>query len=364
MKKYPSVGSRGTVTKNDTEGGEIMTRQVSKRNNGLRLWSRALGIAAFVFIFTASQAWAAPFKAVAEGMWHITPGTVPGFGVASIGSQTSSGFDSEGNFFVCSGVTTSSEFIASTGACEADEAEGVGTVNYHCQYNGAKDIFNSTGTTRTCVPFSCFDENFIPQVGCSFTVTGSTTATGGDGRAEGSSGSWTSSSTATYTQVEVLESGFLRVTGTFSSELQGDFELADGVDLPGEAEVDADLMGAVTAGDIDAVRMALDEGASVHGRDAAGETPLFHVADPDIARLLLDVGASVHARNNYGMTPLHDASILGRIEIVRLLLEAGAAVYALDERGMTPLAWVENPPWGVPQASDELIQLLKDAGGE
>ena len=103
---------------------------------------------------------------------------------------------------------------------------------------------------------------------------------------------------------------------------------------------------------------------SVHGRDAAGETPLFHVADPDIARLLLDAGASVHARNNYGMTPLHDASILGRIEIVRLLLEAGAAVYALDERDMTPLAWVENPLWGVPQASDELIQLLKDAGGE
>ena len=99
MKKYPSVGSRGTVTKNDTEGGEIMTRQVSKRNNGLRLWSRALGIAAFVLIFTASQAWAAPFKAVVEGMWHITPVTVPGLGVAPTGNQTFSGFSSRGDLF-------------------------------------------------------------------------------------------------------------------------------------------------------------------------------------------------------------------------------------------------------------------------
>ena len=81
-------------------------------------------------------------------------------------------------------------------------------------------------------------------------------------------------------------------------------------------------------------------------------------------KLLLLVGAAVNVRNDYGMTPLHDASISGRIEIVRLLLEAGAAAYARDERGWTPLDWVEDPPWGVPQASDELIQILKDAGGE
>ena len=142
------------------------------------------------------------------------------------------------------------------------------------------------------------------------------------------------------------------------------FELV-AVRTPEDAELDSTLIGAVTVGNVDAVRTALDNGASVHARrDADGETPLFYVAQPDVAQLLLEAGASVYARNDYGMTPLHDASILGRIEIVQLLLEAGADVNARDERGWTPLTWVEDPPWGVPQASDELIQILKDAGGE
>ena len=345
-----------------------MIRQASKRNSGLRPWGRALGIATFILVFTVSQARAVPFKSSLQGFFHSAPITaldeenvprvVPG------ASSVYSGFDSMGNTVVCAGLTTSSQFVDPTGACGAEEFELAGTTAYVCQYNGAEDVFNSTSTDRLCVPISCYDDFPLSFIGCTATGTSSVTATGGDGRAEGSSGSWTSSSTITYPQMEMLESGSVRFVGTVRAKLQGDFELADGVSLPGEAEVDQDLMAAVTAGDVEAVQAALDEGASVHGRGADGETPLFIAASPDLAQLLLDAGASVHARNNFGMTPLHDASILGRTEIVRLLLEAGAAVYARDERGMTPLDWVENPPWGVPQASDELIQLLKDAGGE
>ena len=340
------------------------TRQASKRNNGLGPWSKALGIAAFVLVFTASQAWAAPFRSAGEGTWNSTPVRTPDGTVFYATSSAFSGVDTNGRTFVCSGIGTSLESIAPTGACEANELETVGTTNLHCQYTGTTDIFNSMSTDSFCFPLSCFGENSLPIIGCSFTAMSSVTVTGGDGAAEGSSGSWTSSGTYTYTQVEIMEAGFLRQAGTLRFESQGDLELADGVAFPGEAEVDTDFMSAVTAGDIDNVRMALDEGASVNTRDASGETPLFHVADPDIARLLLEAGASVHARNNHGMTPLHDASILGRVKIVRLLIEAGAFVNLRDHRGMTPLMWAEDPPWGVPQASDELIQILKDAGGE
>ena len=86
------------------------------------------------------------------------------------------------------------------------------------------------------------------------------------------------------------------------------------------------------------------------------------MSDPTIATLLLEKGTSVDARNEYGMTPLHDQVIWGRIAIVRLLLAAGADVNARDNRGWTPLRGVENPPWGVPKASQEMIQLLKDEG--
>ena len=55
------------------------------------------------------------------------------------------------------------------------------------------------------------------------------------------------------------------------------------------------------------------------------------------------------------MTPLHDQVIRGRIAIVRLLLDAGADVNAQDERGWTPLQWVEDPPWGVTPASEDMF---------
>ena len=132
---------------------------------------------------------------------------------------------------------------------------------------------------------------------------------------------------------------------------------------PADAAVDGPLLAAAGGASEAAVQGALDAGASVHARDATGETVLFFVTQAGVAQLLLDTGASVDARNEYGMTPLHDQVIRGRVAIVRLLLDAGADVNARDERGWTPLQWVENPPWGVTQGSDELIQLLKDAGG-
>ncbi len=131
---------------------------------------------------------------------------------------------------------------------------------------------------------------------------------------------------------------------------------------PADATVDGSLLAAAGGASEEAVQAALDADASVHARDASGETVLFFVTQAGVAQLLLDAGASADARNEYGMTPIHDQVIRGRIAIVRLLLDAGADVNARDERGWTPLQWVENPPWGVTQASEEMLTLLRDAG--
>ena len=113
-----------------------------------------------------------------------------------------------------------------------------------------------------------------------------------------------------------------------------------------------------------AVQMALDNGASVHARDANVDTFLHLARQATVAQLLLEEGASVDAQNEHGMTPLHKQVIWGRIAIVRLLLEAGADVNVRDERGWTPLAWVADPPWGVSPVSEEMLALLREYGAE
>jgi ankyrin repeat protein len=59
-------------------------------------------------------------------------------------------------------------------------------------------------------------------------------------------------------------------------------------------------------------------------------------------RLLLDGGEAVDGRDEFGRTALHQAVMGGHAEIVRLLLERGAAADAADKRGSTPLSLVED----------------------
>ena len=182
-------------------------------------------------VFTASHAWAAPFTGATSSFFTSAPvagsdGTFSHF----LSTFTIHGYFTTFGALVCHGVQTSIEFVEEpTGACGAEEFEIRATNKYSCQYEGAEDIFYSTGTSTGCLPLSCYDANFVLQVGCSVSYTESVTATGGSGIAEGSSGSWTASGTGTYTQVEPAElEGFYFYAGTIRAEIQGDFELADG----------------------------------------------------------------------------------------------------------------------------------------
>jgi ankyrin repeat protein len=79
----------------------------------------------------------------------------------------------------------------------------------------------------------------------------------------------------------------------------------------------------------EAIKVAIEHGASVKATDVEGRTPLLFAANSDFlpldtVQLLIDHGADVNARNMYGHTPLYLAKLHGNTPIVDLLLKSGA----------------------------------------
>ena len=106
-----------------------------------------------------------------------------------------------------------------------------------------------------------------------------------------------------------------------------------------QEELNKQLFDAVDKYDIEAVKKALREGASVNARDSYGSTPL-HIAtnlgDIDVMEILLQYGADVNAEKAFGMTSLCIAclKIIGGVE---LLIQYGADINAHDDAQLTPL---------------------------
>lgn len=95
----------------------------------------------------------------------------------------------------------------------------------------------------------------------------------------------------------------------------------------------ANLIDAVTIGDVDAARRAISAGADVNAVYGNGCNVLATAARskyPAVVRLLLDAGAEVNPAS--GARPLYWAIVCGRPETVRLLLDAGANVTDDDLR--------------------------------
>jgi ankyrin repeat protein len=117
------------------------------------------------------------------------------------------------------------------------------------------------------------------------------------------------------------------------------------------------LMRASRKGDLRAMRLLLDGGASPTARTAKGGTPLLYLSglgglgrfgeydltratDAEFAdgiRLILDRGASLSEADETGQTALHIAAAQREEAVVRLLLERGARVDAVDSQGRTAL---------------------------
>jgi uncharacterized protein len=93
------------------------------------------------------------------------------------------------------------------------------------------------------------------------------------------------------------------------------------------ADVSADLLAGIKAGDAEAVGKLLAGGADPNARIEGGMTALIAAAyegNGGIVKLLLDKGADVNVKTDQGMTALIIAAAKGHQEVVKALLAKGA----------------------------------------
>lgn len=94
------------------------------------------------------------------------------------------------------------------------------------------------------------------------------------------------------------------------------------------------------AGDVEKVRLLLEQGARIDVKTALGRTPLLvaatYAGNSAVVRLLLERGGKVNDQDIFHETALTSAAKRGDAELVEVLLAAGADVAA---GGRPPLAW-------------------------
>jgi len=114
------------------------------------------------------------------------------------------------------------------------------------------------------------------------------------------------------------------------------------------------LHDAVRAGDLERVKVLLEQGVEPHLRDLADETPLGLAAERGQLRmveLLLDGGAEADDPG-----PIDLATFNGHVDVVELLLSRAPEIY---ESGWWPGALLHNAAWG---GHLEVMELLLSAG--
>jgi ankyrin repeat protein/beta-lactamase regulating signal transducer with metallopeptidase domain len=101
------------------------------------------------------------------------------------------------------------------------------------------------------------------------------------------------------------------------------------------------LLEAVETGDLERVKVLIEQGADVMARNEKGATPLHRAArrgHRDVVKFLLEHGADINAQDNKGKTPLYlSATWGGYKDMVKFLLERGADVSILDNDGWNVL---------------------------
>jgi ankyrin repeat protein len=110
---------------------------------------------------------------------------------------------------------------------------------------------------------------------------------------------------------------------------------------------------AAADGDIKEIKLYIENGADVYGRDKHGLIPLHYAVDKgqkNIAELLLSHGADINAKSDfYGATALHLATGGGSCDVVKLLLTKGADVNAKMKGGAdttTHRGWLRAQGYG------------------
>jgi ankyrin repeat protein len=110
--------------------------------------------------------------------------------------------------------------------------------------------------------------------------------------------------------------------------------------LMGAGDGTPPLVAAMKNADRDALRLLLQQRASVNAAEADGTTALHWASyrdDVESADLLIRAGANVNAANDLGATPLWTASLNASAPMVKRLLDAGANPNIALLAGETPL---------------------------
>jgi ankyrin repeat protein len=109
---------------------------------------------------------------------------------------------------------------------------------------------------------------------------------------------------------------------------------------PAAAQTDAALADRIQAGDIEAARESIRQGAGVNAAQPDGTTPLHwavYRVEPGLVAELLARGARPEVANDYGATPLAEAVKTANAGMVEMLLEAGADPEGANADGQTAL---------------------------
>ena len=101
------------------------------------------------------------------------------------------------------------------------------------------------------------------------------------------------------------------------------------------------LLNAITTGNLDRVRLFLEQGADKDQVDSGDNTLLYYAAmynQLHVVQYLVEQGAQLNKASRIsGITPLAETAYKGHVEIARYLLEQGADRDKADNNGFTPL---------------------------
>jgi len=137
--------------------------------------------------------------------------------------------------------------------------------------------------------------------------------------------------------------------------------LERGADVNGKNLIgDTALMHACISKRVDTAKLLIEHGADVNATGTTGRTALLDACysrRPDLVAMLLEKGADMSAKRSYdGKTSLMIASEEGQAEMVRALLTAGADVSAKDLQKNTAMTLAEK------RRHKEVIRILAEHG--